>query len=668
MSGQNDEFDRLRKALQRATPAADPAARAEALRRAMESFDSAQGMTARPRSNKDRPFGAGILAGVHAMFERLTSRAVLGATASVAVLAIAAYVVTGPQIVPVRPIVPDSVTGKVTEPAPVVSAAPEAATVEVMESADLAVAPPPAPAPVPTPMERRARPEMAPAQGGAPGVLARDRGAMPQHAQRHDSLVAPLAMPVPPQMEPPAGDRFAQFDPNPLKIAAEDPVSTFSIDVDTTAWSWLRGSLRMGMKPDPAAIRVEEMVNYFPYDYPAPEIGGAPFSTNVTVFQTPWNAGTNLVRIGLQGQLPELEHRPPLNLVFLVDTSGSMNGPDRLGLLKSAFGMLLGNLRPEDRVAIVAYAGSAGEVLAPTPASERATILAALDALQAGGSTAGGAGLELAYRLAGTMASEGSVNRVVLATDGDFNVGLASPESLVSYVEEKRRSGTYLSVLGFGRGNLNDALMQALAQNGNGQAAYIDSAEEARKVLVDQAAGALFPIAGDVKIQVEWNPETVAEYRLIGYETRALAREDFANDKVDAGEIGAGHQVTALYEITPVGSPARLTDPLRYGAPKTADWTATESGWLRLRYKLPGQDVSALIEAPIPAEVSEPDADARFAAAIAGFGQLLGKGKYLGDWGYDQAIALAEGAKGADRFGYRAEAVSLMRVAQSLAN
>lgn len=647
MSGKDDEFERLRAGLQAGAPVSDPATRAAALRRAMESFDQAQGTAAGLRSSKDRPKGAGILAGVFVMFERLTSRAVLGATASVAVLAIAAYVVTDPKIVPDRPIMPEFVQGKQAAPAAIEQApvvATEAVTAEAPQ-ADMLAAPPVA-MPAPEPATRRARSE---AMGGA--------------AQRQMSLPATAA--APPVMQEIANDRFAAFDPNPLKVAAEQPVSTFSVDVDTAAWSWLRSSLRMGVRPDPAAIRIEEMVNYFPYDYTAPA-GDVPFSTAVSVFQTPWNAGTQLVRIGLQGKLPETAARPPLNLVFLIDTSGSMQGPDRIGLLKSAFGMLLGTLRPEDKVAIVAYAGSAGEVLAPTPAAERGAIMAALDGLVAGGSTAGGAGLELAYGIAARMAGEGSVNRVVLATDGDFNVGLATPDALKEFVADRRKSGVYLSVLGFGRGNMNDALMQALAQNGNGQAAYIDSAEEARKVLVDQAAGALFPIAGDVKIQVEWNPAVVAEYRLIGYETRALAREDFANDKVDAGEIGAGHQVTALYEVTPVDSAARLTDPLRYGAAAGEAAKAGEAGWLRLRYKLPGQEVSALIEAPIPATGAEADADARFAAAIAGFGQLLSGGKYLGDWGYDAAIALAESARGADRFGYRAEAISLMRVAQSL--
>ena len=368
------------------------------------------------------------------------------------------------------------------------------------------------------------------------------------------------------------------------------------------------------------------------------------------------------MHIGLQGALPET--RPVMNLVFLIDTSGSMDQPNKLPLLKQSFRLMLGQLGPDDSVAIVTYAGSAGRVLDPTPASDRDTILAALDNLHAGGGTAGQAGLQQAYATAAQMAEQGEVSRVILATDGDFNIGISDPDALKDYIATQRDSGTYLSVLGFGRGNLDDATMQALAQTGNGMAAYIDTLSEAQKVLVDQLTGALVPIADDVKIQVEFNPATVAEYRLIGYETRALRREDFNNDKVDAGEIGAGHQVTAIYEITPVGSQARLTDPLRYGPEPTAS-DSDELGFLRLRYKVPGAGDSQLIETPIRRGMSPlPDAD--FALAIAGLGQLLQGSDLSGDFGYDQAIALAQAARGADPFGYRQEAITLMRLAQSL--
>ena len=459
-------------------------------------------------------------------------------------------------------------------------------------------------------------------------------------------------------------EAYPEAAQNPLKITAEDPVSTFSIDVDTASYSIVRSSLSRGQLPPEGAVRIEEMVNYFPYDYPTPEAGSTPFKPTVSVTNTPWNPDTQLVHIAIQGEKPVIEDRPPLNLVFLIDTSGSMNQPDKLPLLKQSLSLMLSKLSGRDQISIVTYAGSAGQVLKPTAATERTTILAALDQLQAGGSTAGQAGLQQAYAVADDMAEEGEVTRVILATDGDFNVGLSDPEALKTYIADKRDSGTYLSVMGFGRGNLDDATMQALAQNGNGQAAFIDTLSEAQKVLVDQFTGALFPIANDVKIQVEFNPAQIAEYRLIGYETRALNREDFNNDKVDAGEIGAGHSVTALYEITPVGSPAQLSDPLRYATEAEATG-GDELGYFKLRYKAPGDTVSQLIEAPIlpGGNVSQ---DMQFATAIAGFGQLLQGGTYLKDWGYDEVIALANDAKGADSFGYRAEAVRLMRLAQSL--
>ena len=474
-------------------------------------------------------------------------------------------------------------------------------------------------------------------------------------------------------LRPPDTEAFANEPASPLKIAGEEPVSTFSIDVDTASYSVVRSSLMTGYLPVAEAVRVEEMLNYFPYAYPAPEAGGAPFRPTVTVAQTPWNADTLLMHIGLQGRLPATDDRPSLNLVFLIDTSGSMNRPNKLPLLKQSFRLMLGQLRPEDEVAIVTYAGSAGRPLDVTPATERGEILSALDRLDARGSTAGAAGIQLAYQTAAGMAAEGEVTRVILATDGDFNVGISDPEQLKGFIGRQRDSGVYLSVLGFGRGNLDDATMQALAQNGNGQAAYIDTLSEAQKVLVDQLTGTLFPIADDVKIQVEFNPAAVAEYRLIGYETRALRREDFNNDRVDAGEIGAGHSVTAIYEVTPVGSPAVLHDPLRYadsaGAPPPATGEpgrTAEFAFLRLRYKAPGEDTSRLIEVAINREAGNAGADQRFAAAIAGFGQLLRGGVYTGGWTWADAIALAEANTGGDRYGYRREAVTLMRLAESL--
>ena len=470
----------------------------------------------------------------------------------------------------------------------------------------------------------------------------------------------------PPMVRPESNtEAFANADPSPVKVTRDAPVSTFSIDVDTASYGIVRSSLESGNLPPHAAVRVEEMVNYFPYSYAAPS-GDVPFSTSITVLPSPWNAGTELVHIGLQGQLPAIEDRAPLNLVFLIDTSGSMQSPDKLPLLKQSFRMMLAELRPEDEIAIVTYAGSAGEVLTPTPAAERGAILDALDRLEAGGSTAGAAGIEQAYRVAERMSRDGEIGRVILATDGDFNVGISDPEALKDLIADKRDSGTYLSVLGFGRGNLDDATMQALAQNGNGQAAYIDTLSEARKVLVDQLTGALFPIANDVKIQVEFNPAAVAEYRLIGYETRALNREDFNNDRVDAGDIGAGHSVTAIYEVTPVGSTAILNGPLRYGETQVAEDPEGELGYFKLRYKQPGGTTSQLLETPILPDMGRTGEDVRFSVAMAGFGQLLRGGDHLGPWSWGDAIALASGARGADPFGYRAEAIDLMRLAEVL--
>ena len=483
------------------------------------------------------------------------------------------------------------------------------------------------------------------------------------------SYLAQPVLPAPADRAAPTAENteaFANAPVNPVKITAEEPVSTFSIDVDTASYAMVRSSLNAGFLPDPASVRVEEMVNYFPYAYAAPD-GNLPFAPSVTVMPTPWNPDTRLVHIGIQGKLPAIANRPPLNLVFLIDTSGSMDEPNKLPLLKQSLALMLPNLQPADQVAIVAYAGSAGLVLAPTMAADRATILTALDNLGAGGSTAGAEGLELAYKVAATMTEGAEVSRVLLATDGDFNVGTHDPEALKTYIADKRTLGTYLSVLGFGRGNLDDVTMQALAQNGNGQAAYIDTLQEARKVLVDQLTGALYPIADNVKIQVEWNPATVAEYRLIGYETRALNREDFNNDKVDAGDIGAGTSVTAVYEITAPGSPALMNDPLRYGPSVTAVNADAELGFLRLRAVAPGATESTLQEIAIRPGEAAPSDDARFAVAIAGFGQLLSSGKYLGDWGWDQAIQQALAARGADEFGYRSEAINLMRLAKALA-
>ena len=470
--------------------------------------------------------------------------------------------------------------------------------------------------------------------------------------------------------QPENRDRYEEVRDNTVKLVSAEPVSTFSIDADTASYANVRRFLQEGVLPPADAVRIEEMINYFDYDYPSPAGADQPFAADLALFTAPWDAGSQLLRIGIKGYAIEPAERPRANLVFLVDTSGSMQSPDRLPLLKRSFAMLVEELRPEDRIAIVAYAHSAGVVLEPTLGSEKRAILHALDDLHAGGSTAGGEGINLAYRLAEEHFEEGAVNRVILATDGDFNVGISDPRQLEDFIIGKRESGVYLSVLGFGRGNLNDLVMQKLAQAGNGHASYIDNLMEARKVLVDEMGSTLFPIADDVKIQIEFNPEVVAEYRLIGYETRLLAREDFNNDRVDAGEIGSGHAVTALYEITPIGSPSRLIDDLRYVKPAAASTVADEVAWLRMRYKQPGKDESRLIEQPVMADMATdfetaPE-EARFATAVAAFGQILRQSPHIEDLDLDDVQTMAAAARGEDPFGYRSEFLQLLRLAESV--
>lgn len=469
------------------------------------------------------------------------------------------------------------------------------------------------------------------------------------------------------------GDTFKSFEENRVKITSEEPVSTFSIDVDTASYTYVRSLLEDGYLPDPDAVRIEELINYFPYDYKAPASIDTPFSSTMTVIPTPWNPKTELLQIGIKGYVPTAEQRQPQNLTFLLDTSGSMDEPNKLPLLKRSFLLLVDQLQDDDTVSIVVYAGSAGVVLEPTKAKERTKILKALDGLYAGGSTAGAEGIALAYQLAAENKLENGNNRVILATDGDFNVGISDPEDLKTYIKTQRDNGIFLSVLGFGRGNLDDALMQSLAQNGNGNASYIDSFREAQKVLVEEGGANMVTIAKDVKIQVEFNPALVSEYRLIGYETRALNREDFNNDTVDAGEIGAGHTVTALYEITPAGSGGELNDPLRYGSAPAANEVAAddELGFLKMRYKAPLGDTSKLIEMPIGRDLVLDDAmkagdDPRFAAAVAAFGQKLKGSSYGETITWQQIMDLANGSKGADTNGYRAEFVQMVGLAALL--
>ncbi len=470
-------------------------------------------------------------------------------------------------------------------------------------------------------------------------------------------------------------DKFEDFEVNPIKLVSEAPVSTFSIDVDTSSYSFVRKMINSGVLPRKDAVRIEEMINYFDYAYPLPATMERPFEATVAITESPWAPGKQLLHIGIKGYDIEPDNIPRSNLVFLLDVSGSMNAPDKLPLVRQSMKMLLDSLRPEDTVGIVVYAGAAGTVLEPTEVKARGKIVAALERLSAGGSTAGAEGIRQAYALAESSFDKNAVNRVVLATDGDFNVGITNPAELKDFVERKRKTGIFLSILGFGQGNLNDHLMQQLAQNGNGVAAYIDTLNEARKVLVDEATSTLFPIAKDVKIQVEFNPAKVAEYRLIGYETRALRREDFNNDAVDAGDIGAGHTVTAIYEFTTVGSGAASIEELRYG-PKTEAASGPdfndEFGFLKIRYKSPDEDTSNLMTRPIANDIAQMEdapvwltRETRFATAVAGFGQILKGGKYTGEFNYDAVIDLANGAKGDDEFGYRAEFIQLVRLAKS---
>ncbi|HEY5701554.1 MAG TPA: VWA domain-containing protein [Gammaproteobacteria bacterium] len=472
--------------------------------------------------------------------------------------------------------------------------------------------------------------------------------------------------------EPLDRERYGDIDDNPVKRVAQHPVSTFSIDVDTGAYANVRRFLSQGRLPPMDAVRVEEMINYFAYDYPVPDSRERPFSVTTAIAPAPWHADRYLLHVGIKGYEVQAESMPPANLVFLIDVSGSMRSADKLDLLKKSLKLLSRQLRPADRLSIVVYAGASGVVLDPVPGDRTATIESALDALHAGGSTNGGAGIRLAYAKAREAYIDGGINRVILATDGDFNVGMVDFDKLKDLVERERQSGVSLTTLGFGSGNYNEHLMEQLADAGNGNHAYIDTLKEANKVLVQQMSGTLNTIAKDVKIQIEFNPARVAEYRLIGYENRALRREDFNNDKVDAGDIGAGHTVTALYEITFTGSDGQQVDKLRYAPPAgNAGSLTDEIAFLRIRHKTPDGEDSRLSEWPIHVQQVLADADSassefRFATAVAGFGQLLRGGRYTGDFGYQDVLALARQARSKDPFGYRSEFLSLVSLAQSL--
>ena len=537
------------------------------------------------------------------------------------------------------------------------------ATDAVDEPADIVVAtrdaPPPPPPPAPSPMSY---PQPVPTMTGAmvspPMMAAPSRGY--KVARQGDARAYIPSVVVPAD---PGNERYDGKTVSPVHLVASEPVSTFSVDVDTGAYANSRRFLSQGRMPPADAVRSEELVNYFRYDYPLPATRETPFSVTTDVATTPWNPATRLLRIGLRGYDLPRSARPPANLVFLIDVSGSMGEADKLPLVKTALAGLADQLGPQDKVSIVVYAGAAGLVLPAT--GDRREIVSALDRLSAGGSTAGGAGLQLAYQVARDNFIKGGVNRILLATDGDFNVGVSDNKALIAMVEKERDAGVTLTTLGFGQGNYNEAMMEQVADHGNGNYAYIDTALEARKVLAEQMSSTLFTIAKDVKIQVEFNPAKVAQYRLLGYENRALREEDFNNDKVDAGDIGAGHQVTAIYEIVPAGAKGWI-EPRRYGDAPVAAGKGSELAFVKLRYKLPDGTTSKLIERAVPATLlasaSAPRGDMAFATAVAAFGQKLRGDPLLGNLTYAGIASLADG----QRDYYRQEFAKLVAIAGSL--
>ncbi|GEM_PF-621516 len=476
-----------------------------------------------------------------------------------------------------------------------------------------------------------------------------------------------------PPVESPGTEDYAPIVENPFMHVTEEALTTFSIDVDTASYANVRRFLHMGQLPPPDAVRIEELVNYFPYDY-APPTDDQPFAVHLEMAACPWNKGHRLLRVGLKGRVPQGE-RPASNLVFLVDVSGSMESSNKLPLVQAGLRLLVKEMSPRDRIAIVTYAGASGVALPSTPGNEKSRILEVLEGLRAGGSTNGASGVEVAYRLATEHFIQGGTNRVVLATDGDWNVGVTSHGDLVRLIEEKAKTGVFLTVLGFGMGNLKDDTLEGLADKGNGNYAYVDSLSEAEKVLVTEMGATLQTIAKDVKIQIEFNPARIAGYRLIGYENRLLAKQDFADDKKDAGEIGAGHTVTALYEVVPVGQemPGQATPvpPLRYqtqGA-GTAASNSTEACIVKLRYKAPDGDKSALIEVPLvdkSGAFDEASEDFRFATAVAGYGMLLRKSQHAKGLTWDGVLEIAQGSVGKDTQAYRAEFNELVRRAKDL--
>jgi Ca-activated chloride channel family protein len=498
---------------------------------------------------------------------------------------------------------------------------------------------------------------------------AEDMAVMPSVAYAPAPIAGSMPDALPPGYRDEGREQYQKLADNPVHAVAETPVSTFSIDVDTGSYANVRRFLNQGQLPPVEAVRLEELVNYFPYAYPLPT-GDTPFGVGTELAVTPWNPQSRLLRIAIKASDMQVAELPPANLVFLVDVSGSMDRREGLPMVQSTLKLLVDQLRAEDKVSLVVYAGSSSVVLEPTVGSDKAKIRAAIDQLRAGGSTAGESGIQLAYQQAQQGFIKNGINRILLATDGDFNVGISDFETLKQLAADKRKTGISLTTLGFGTDNYNEQLMEQLADAGDGNYAYIDNLREARKVLVDQLGSTLATVAKDVKIQVEFNPAQVSEYRLLGYENRALKREDFSNDKVDAGEIGAGHTVTALYEIVPAGNKGWL-EPLRYQPAEKNAGKQGELALLRIRYKAPQQSSSKLLEIPIEAQrnapaIAQASEDLRFAAAVAAFAQQLKGGQYTAAFGLAESIALARSARGEDHFGLRGEFIQLAEIAQSL--
>ncbi len=505
---------------------------------------------------------------------------------------------------------------------------------------------------------------------GPNGILVHNKGEKAEEAEVED-YIEPLTEQVliVPEQEWNT-EEYARIYEQPFLRAMENPLSTFSIDVDTASYSNVRRFLQAGKMPLRDAVRTEEFINYFDYDYPEPK-GDVPFSFNVELSDCPWNKDNMLLHVGLQGKKIAFENLPPNNLVFLIDVSGSMDSPEKLPLLKEALLLLTEQMRDTDRIAIVVYAGAAGLVLPPTPCHEKQKIINALERLNAGGSTAGGAGIKQAYAVAKEYFDPQGNNRVILATDGDFNVGISSSSALVRLIEERRNDGIYLTVLGFGMGNYKDSRMESLADSGNGNYAYIDSLREAKKVLVSELGGTLFTIAKDVKIQIEFNPTIVESYRLIGYENRVLRKEDFVDDRKDAGELGAGHTVTVLYELELTEAGDESTSELRYQSYDIKDdaYTSNELMLIKFRYKKPEENTSRLIEKPIlfnPVVLSASSDDFRFSAAVAAFALILSDSDYKGAASYGLVLELAEKSIGPDREWYRKEFIGLVKMAEWL--